>query len=141
MNKRLLLAISFVSILTIGNAQQSPVNRSNYQLDMESSDNKIKIDGILDDEAWTSAQVTSPFHKVTPIDEGYPTSASEVMMSRNDDFFYIAITCYDTIAGKRPVESLRRDFSFGRNDNFIVFIDTYNDQTNGFAFGISAVGA
>ena len=39
------------------------------------------------------------------------------------------------------MESLRRDFTFGKNDNFIVFIDTYNDQTNGFAFGISPAGA
>jgi len=36
---------------------------------------------------------------------------------------------------------MRRDFEFGKNDNFIAFIDTYNDQTNGFAFGISAAGA
>ncbi|GIS71633.1 MAG: hypothetical protein CM1200mP10_12100 [Candidatus Neomarinimicrobiota bacterium] len=43
--------------------------------------------------------------------------------------------------GKRPVESLRRDFSFPKNDNFIIFMDTYNDQTNGFAFGVSAAGA
>jgi hypothetical protein len=57
------------------------------------------------------------------------------------DKFYIGIICYDTLPGKRPAESLRRDFSFGKNDNFIAFIDTYNDQTNGFAFGISAAGA
>jgi len=36
---------------------------------------------------------------------------------------------------------LRRDFNFLKNDNFVVFIDTYNDQTNGFAFGVSAAGA
>ena len=45
------------------------------------------------------------------------------------------------LPGKRPVESLRRDFNFGKNDNFLVFIDTYNDQTNGFSFGVSAAGA
>ena len=31
--------------------------------------------------------------------------------------------------------------TFHKNDNFIVFMDTYNDQTNGFAFGVSAAGA
>ena len=39
------------------------------------------------------------------------------------------------------VESLRRDFNFSKNDNFIFFLDTYNDQTNGFTFGTNAVGA
>ena len=53
----------------------------------------------------------------------------------------MAITCFDPTPGKRPVESLRRDFNFGKNDNFLVFIDTFNDQTNGFSFGITPAGA
>jgi hypothetical protein len=39
------------------------------------------------------------------------------------------------------VESLRRDFSFGKNDNFIFFPDAYGDETNGFTFGTNAAGA
>lgn len=141
----MLIRIIILTLLTLLvfnlEAQNNTVNRADYQLEMKFTDVRIEVDGVLDDEAWQSADKTKRFHKVTPIDEGYPTSSSEVMMVRNRDYFYIAITCFDTLPGKRPVESLRRDFSFGRNDNFIVFIDTYNDQTNGFAFGISAVGA
>ena len=62
-------------------------------------------------------------------------------MTYDDSNLYIGIVCYDPTPGKRPVESLRRDFAFGKNDNFIAFIDTYNDMTNGFAFGVSAAGA
>jgi hypothetical protein len=39
------------------------------------------------------------------------------------------------------VESLKRDWNFGKNDNFIFFMDTYGDLTNGFAFGTNAAGA
>jgi hypothetical protein len=39
------------------------------------------------------------------------------------------------------MESYRRDFSFGNNDNLLVFFDTFLDQTNGFSFGVSASGA
>jgi len=39
------------------------------------------------------------------------------------------------------VESFRRDFVFSNNDNFLVFFDTFLDQTNGFTFGLSASGA
>lgn len=63
------------------------------------------------------------------------------MVTYDESNLYIAVICYDTVHGKRPVESLRRDWSFPKNDNFIAFIDTYNDQTNGFAFGINAAGA
>ena len=63
------------------------------------------------------------------------------MVTYDETTLYLGIICYDSTPGKRPVESFRRDFTFNKNDNFIVFIDTYNDQTNGFAFGISAAGA
>ncbi len=39
------------------------------------------------------------------------------------------------------VESLRRDFNFTNNDNFLVFIDPFEDQTTGFSFGANANGA
>jgi hypothetical protein len=38
------------------------------------------------------------------------------------------------------VESLRRDFSFLKNDNFIFFMDPFEDQTSGFTFGTNAAG-
>ncbi|MCK4465759.1 MAG: carbohydrate binding family 9 domain-containing protein, partial [Bacteroidales bacterium] len=75
------------------------------------------------------------------IDTGYALAQTEVMLTYDESNLYIAIICHDTFPGKRPIESLRRDWSFPKNDNFIAFIDTYNDQTNGFAFGISAAGA
>jgi hypothetical protein len=43
--------------------------------------------------------------------------------------------------GVDMVESLKRDWNFGKNDNFLLFMDTYGDLTNGFSFGTSAVGA
>ena len=39
------------------------------------------------------------------------------------------------------VESLKRDFSFTKNDNFIFFMDTFNDLTSGYSFGANAAGA
>ena len=30
---------------------------------------------------------------------------------------------------------------FSKNDNFIFFLDTYGDETNGFTFGTNAAGA
>lgn len=53
----------------------------------------------------------------------------------DEDFIYMGIICHDPTPGKRPAESYRRDWNFGKNDNFFAAIDTYNDQTNGFAFG------
>jgi len=121
--------------------QGDSVNRKNYRVQIKRTDEIIEIDGILNEEVWNRAERADHFHMILPIDTGYASSQSEVRMTYDKINLYMAIICHDTLPGKRPVESLRRDFSFGKNDNFIAFIDTYNDQTNGFAFGISAAGA
>ena len=131
----------YLSLSSVILGQTKGMNRQAYRLHMEPASTSIQIDGQLLEPAWSTAAVANQFHRVLPTDEGYAQSQSEVRMCYDQDHFYLAIICHDTVPGKRPVESLRRDFSFGKNDNFIVFIDTYNDQTNGFAFGISAAGA
>src|SRR6185369_14160775 len=52
-----------------------------------------------------------------------------------------AICYHGGVPGPYMVESLRRDWSFVNNDNFIFFLDTFDDQTNGFTFGLNAAGA
>jgi len=121
--------------------QSIPVNRDNYRLQIIRTENPITVDGVLDEKIWSHAEKTGNFHRILPIDTGYAQAQTEVMVAYDEVNIYMGIICHDTMPGKRPAESLRRDFSFGKNDNFIAFIDTYNDQTNGFAFGISAAGA
>ncbi|GAA5224906.1 hypothetical protein GCM10025777_55370 [Membranihabitans marinus] len=101
----------------------------------------IIIDGELDELDWKRADEAKDFAKVLPIDTGWASQSSEVMVSYSDQHLYIAITFYDTLPGKRVMESFRRDFSFGKNDNFLLFLDPFLDQTTGFSFGVSASGA
>jgi hypothetical protein len=121
-------------------SQTNGINRETYQIQIKKTDKQIKIDGVFDEEPWKIAQLVGKFHRVTPTDTGYAIAQTEVMVTYDQDNLYIAAICYDPSPGKRPVESLRRDWSFSSNDNFMFFLDTYNDLTNGFAFGISAAG-
>jgi len=122
-------------------AQYQGINRSDYNININKTDEVINVDGVLDEAVWSLADRVSQFHRVLPIDTGYARQQTEVMVCYDSKNIYFGIICHDTMPGKRPVESLRRDWAFGNNDNFIVFIDTYNDYTNGFAFGVSAAGA
>lgn len=135
-------AFAFLLILSISlNAQNKGVNREDYQISIIKSTSAIEVDGQLDEEQWENAALAANFHRVLPTDTGYAQAQTEVRLCYTESTLYLGIVCLDPSPGKRPVESLRRDFVFGKNDNFIVFIDTYNDQTNGFAFGISPAGA
>jgi hypothetical protein len=139
-NILLVLFILIISQFHVS-AQEKGINRGKYRIHICLTDEEIKVDGILDEDVWATAERARQFQRVLPIDTGYARAATEVMLTYDHAGIYVGAICYDTLPGRRPVESLRRDWSFQVNDNFIVFIDTYNDYTNGFAFGVSAAGA
>ena len=121
---------------TIGNTFNK-----DYILHIKKARSPIKIDGVIDEPDWMEAEKANNFHTVLPIDTGLAIQQSEVVMTYDDKAFYLAFTFYDTIPGKRIMESFRRDFTFYNNDNFLSFFDTFLDQTTGFTFGLSASGA
>ncbi|MGQ8337565.1 DUF5916 domain-containing protein [Sunxiuqinia sp. A32] len=114
---------------------------SDYVLHVKKTTEKIIVDGKFDENAWQKAEVASDFQKVLPVDDEKSDIRSEVLMTYDDKAFYLGFIFFDTIPGKRVMESYRRDFIFNNNDNFLVFFDTFLDQTNGFTFGVSASGA
>ena len=133
-----ILSLCYTTLLF---GESKGINRGKYRIGISETKNEINIDGILDEPVWLSTETATHFQRVLPTDTGFAIAQTEVRLTYTESTIYMAITCFDSSPGKRPVESLRRDFNFGKNDNFLVFIDTYNDQTNGFSFGVSAAGA
>jgi hypothetical protein len=99
------------------------------------------IDGVADETAWKAAAATTPFYAVLPMDTGLAKVPTEVRMTYDGQNLYLLAVCYHATPGRYFVESLRRDFAFGKNDNFLLFMDPFDDQTNGFSFGANAAGA
>ncbi len=76
------------------------------------------------------------------MDDGRANVRTDVRMAYDDHNLYLSAICFHgDVRGPYIVESLRRDWSFGNNDNFIFFLDTFNDLTNGYTFGVNAAGA
>jgi len=141
---RFALFLVFMSVFSsceIIFAQTKAINRDKYRISIKQTSSDLKVDGILDEGAWQLADKATNLQKVLPVDTGLATAQTEVRLTYNKSTIYLGIVCYDPVPGKRPVESLKHDFNFNRNDNFLVFFDTYNDQTNGFTFGVTAAGA
>lgn len=113
----------------------------NFVYNVKKAQSSIEIDGVTEEYDWQIAQKATDFYRVLPIDTGFAHQQSEILMTYDDKALYVAQIFYDTIPGKRVMESYRRDFNFGSNDNLLIFFDTFLDQTNGFSFGVSASGA
>ena len=112
-----------------------------YKLRISETNSAVTIDGLLDEAAWKDAEPARDFFMVGPMDTSFAKVLTEVRMSYDKDYLYISAICYQPNARSYAVESLRRDFAYTKNDNFLLILDPFDDQTNGFTFGVNAAGA
>ncbi|MDX2171971.1 MAG: DUF5916 domain-containing protein [Bacteroidota bacterium] len=101
---------------------------------------KLKIDGDLSDSTWLNSEVVGNFWQNFPFDSSLAKTKTEVMITYNEQFLYIAAICYDSMPGKYVVQTLKRDFTYANSDAFVVSIDPYSDLQNGFSFGVNPFG-
>lgn len=96
----------------------------------------------MNETVWQDAETAGNFFMVLPMDTSKARVNTEVKMTYDKENLYIIAICH-LLKNNAPymVESLRRDFIFGKNDNFIFFLDPFNDLTNGYTFGANAAGA
>lgn len=112
-----------------------------FQLHITKAASPITIDGKMDEPAWQLADSAVSFYMVLPMDTSFANVKTTVKMSYDKQNLYIIAICYNERTGPYIVESLRRDFNFVKNDNFLLFMDPFEDQTNGYSFGANAAGA
>jgi len=96
---------------------------ASYQYHIRRAASKIVVDGNGDEPAWQQADSAANFQMVLPMDTSLAKIPTVVRMTYDDHNLYILAVCYTNIPGPNMVESLKRDFSFVKNDNFIFFID------------------
>ena len=106
---------------------------------VKSISEKIKVDGILEENVWRQGQTVGDFWQYFPKDTVKANQQTEVYMAVDDKNLYIASKCYSK-GRDYIVTSNRRDFRAGGNDNISFVFDTFNDKTNAFLFGINAFG-
>ncbi len=131
----LFLLFVFTNISVI--AQSDRFSPSPFTVKITSE--KIKVDGVLDEQTWQNGKTVNDFWQYFPKDTLKAKQQTEVYMSVDEKNLYIAAKCYSK-GKKYIVTSNRRDFRAGSNDNISFIFDTFNDKTNAFMFGINAFG-
>ncbi|HEX7015435.1 MAG TPA: DUF5916 domain-containing protein [Cyclobacteriaceae bacterium] len=138
---RIVLGLCAVCLLMAGSVVNAQKVNGHFELHMKKASSPIRVDGVMDEQAWAEAEVASDFYMVLPMDTSKAAVRTDVRMTYDDTNLYLIAVCFHKVPGPYIVESLKRDFIFGNNDNFLVFIDPFDDQTNGFSFGANAAGA
>jgi hypothetical protein len=100
---------------------------------------KITIDGVLDEQTWQNTATVGSFWQYFPSDTLKAVYQTEVKIAFDDKHIYLSAKCYAK-HNKYITFSYRRDYRAGSNDNVSFVFDTFNDQTNAFLFGMNPFG-
>ena len=102
---------------------------------------EIRLDGTLDDDAWSRATPASDFVQAEPL-SGQPSSErTEVRVLFDDQYLYIGARLQDAHMSQVVVNDIRKDFIEEDQDDFEVLLDTFGDHRNGYVFSTNIKGA
>jgi Domain of unknown function (DUF5916) len=134
--QKLLLFFAFLFILQENIAQE---NLENIPLLVKNTSEKIKLDGVLDEQAWQNAEKLPTFWQFFPKDSVKAKYQTEILLTYDEKNVYIGAKMYSP-GNAYVTPSFRRDFRAGGNDNVSFLFDTFNDKTNSFLFGMNPFG-
>jgi hypothetical protein len=120
--------------------EKQKVESPRYNVTKASS--SIKIDGDLNEEAWTSAAVLLLPFEWTPGDNIPAPVKTECLVTYDTHNFYVAFRCYDPEPRKIRAHLMDRDDSdkLILDDHISIMIDSFNDERRGFQFRVNPLG-
>jgi hypothetical protein len=135
------LLVAYLLFLSSLSLAQEKVAYQYPPLIAEKIDMAITLDGVLDEEVWDSDEWATDFYQFFPSDTSLAKAQTKVRIVFDDKFLYIAAVMYNLGPRDRYVStSLRRDYRGEQNDGISFVLDTFNDNTNAFQFGINPYG-
>ncbi|HVG38586.1 MAG TPA: sugar-binding protein [Pyrinomonadaceae bacterium] len=90
------------------------------------------IDGNLTDEVWQSASTLKISTQIQPGDNIAASKATELKIGYDEKHLYFGFHAYDEPAKIRA--SLRKRDDIWEDDNVGMFVDTFNDRRQAYAF-------
>jgi len=101
----------------------------------------MKLDGRLDEPAWTNADSIDDFRQRDPA-EGEPASErTAVRFVAASDGLWIGIHAYDREPSRILHAQLRRDTGMNTDDAVQLMLSPLQDKRSGFLFSVNANGA
>ncbi|HVK96260.1 MAG TPA: DUF5916 domain-containing protein, partial [Flavisolibacter sp.] len=134
--KRCLVLLFLNGTIVFSFGQQLPDSTS-YKIKIQRTTVPIKVDGILNEDVWKTADVATDFWEIILRDKEKAKRKTEFRLAFDDDFLYVSTYCEDT----RPYISntLKRDINGNLSDDIWIAIDPLKQKTNGFVFFLTAM--
>ena len=133
--------MSLAAVLTLSaaaqEAQKVPIKAKDYRV--ESTSEAIKIDAVLDEAVWKTAQPMEFDAETNPGDNIVPPARTVGYMTYDQKNLYVAFQCFDPNPKAIRAHISDRDTAF--SDDFVgVVLDTFNDNRRAFEFFVNPLG-
>jgi hypothetical protein len=116
-----------------------------------------RLDGLLDDPAWTAIPAVDGFRMVEPRPGEDPSERTEVRVLYDDHGLYIGVFCFDSEPGRIAANSMAHDsgggggpymgYGYGHGSEFSsddvvrILLDPFQDKRNAYLFFVNPRGA
>jgi len=142
--QRFSLALAFLVCvamppLLFAQAATLPERRSVAAMPLQTEE-RIALDGILDEPVWARALPAKDFIQVDPQNGAPATEATEVRIAFSRDAIYLGVTAYDSQPDRFLGYQRRRDETLQSDDRFQWTIDTFLDARSGYFFEMNPSG-
>jgi hypothetical protein len=105
------------------------------------TDERISIDGKLDESPWQRVPPVTDFIQQDP-DNGQPASErTELRVLFDRDKLYIGVECFDADPAGLLFNQMMRDGALDGDDRLMWVLDSYNTQQSAYYFEVNPAGA
>ena len=132
-------ALSWAALLLGGPlpAQEAGESRPPYRVERATSE--IRIDGALDEPAWSAAAVVELRYETRPAENQPPPVETRVLLAYDDANLYVAFDAKDPDPSAIRAHLADRDTAW--SDDFVgIVLDPFNDERRAFEFFINPLG-
>ena len=100
----------------------------------------ILIDGDLAEASWHLAERARDFYRVERTRGVLAALRTEAMVLYDDTYLYVGFRCFEPDMNLLRETLTRRDSRIWHDDAVEVVLDTYDDDRNGYIFGVNSLG-
>ncbi len=136
----LLSILSFVTVIPNFVAPREAISQTRQAFAAPSNE-PIRIDGQLNEHAWSSATPAGDLVQVLPGEGDPPRERTEIRVLVDKDALYFGITCFDSDSSGIVATQLTRDADLDVDDHILIVLDPFFDHRNGFFFSVNPAGA
>ena len=123
-------------------AQAKPEKVESARFDVARASGLIKVDGVLDESAWTSAAVIPLPFEWQPGDNIPSPVKTECLVTYDSRNLYVGFRCFDPEPRKIRAHLMDRDDTdtLILDDHISFMVDSFNDERRAFQFRVNPLG-